>query len=81
MPKKIKLPAREFAQYKKLSAERASIDKAIKALKDTWNLPEAKKRTLGEYVIVNENSDEIGKMTIYFREAFPMPACYIAKIS
>lgn len=67
---KIKLPADEFARYKKLGAEKGAIEREQKNIMAAWEqaglLPEKELKNCDvQYVIVNGNNDEIGKITVY----------------
>jgi hypothetical protein len=79
---RITISAETFAKYKKIAAEKAALEKAIKALQaDMPELPESKAENAGTWVIVNGNGDEQGKVTIFPRDEFVMPSCVIRKIS
>ena len=77
----LQIDAKPFAKLRKLQGEKNALEKKIKTLQDSLGLPSASEETQGEYIIANGNNDEIGKMTIYKRDAFMMPACYIRRIS
>lgn len=71
----------QWMEYKKLTAEKNALDKSIKQLVEDMGIPTAEKLGTGEFEIVNGNKDIIGKVTVFEREAFKMPACTIRKIS
>lgn len=83
--KKIVIPKAAFNRFKRLSAERASIDRQRKKLLDKWTsgglLPVKASANIGEYVIVDTKGDEIGKATMYNKDAFTVPAHVEIKIS
>lgn len=83
---KIKLPADEFARYKKLAAEKAAIDREQKNIVAAWEkaglLPNKTAENVGvQFVIVNGNNDEIGKVTVYSAEEKVVAAFVARRIS
>ncbi len=66
-------------------AEKAAIERQRKAILEDWEdsgfLPVKSAATVGEYVIVNGNNDEMGKVTVYHKDGFTVPAHYETRVS
>lgn len=66
-------------------AEKAAIERTRKKILARWQksglLPEANQANMGEYVIANGNGDEIGKVTVYHKDGFAIPAHYEMRVS
>lgn len=69
--RQVEIPANQFDEYKKLKAEIASRERETKKFVELWEqingLPFACSDAEGEYVIVNGNRQEIGKVTVSWR--------------
>jgi hypothetical protein len=74
---KVTIASESFDEYKKLKAEIASRQREVEQIVEQWetanNLPVASATTAGEYVIVNGNAQEIGKVTVSWREPEKKP--------
>jgi hypothetical protein len=82
----VEIAAEEFDAYKKTKAEIASREREIKKIVEKWEaagLPVADAANAGEYVIVNGNKQEIGKVTISYRnpETTPRAGFWTRRIS
>lgn len=81
----IVLPAEEYKEFNKLKAEIAAAQRAKEKLVEKWEtvngLPKAAADTQGEYVIVNGNGDEIGKVTVAYRKGYMVKDGYRRDIS
>ena len=77
----IKIPKKLFAKYQALQAEKNSIQKSIDAVKLSMDLPKNMQRNVGQHIIVDNDGDEIGKVTIFKKDSFVMPACIVSRIS
>lgn len=77
----IQVDSKIFKKY----LRRRSISNAFKLaadkLKEQLNLPEASKKTAGEYVIVNEENKPIGKIAISHRDAYEVKGGYMMRVS
>ena len=67
--KTIKLPAKEFARFKRLTARETSSKRERHTLLAQWEsnglLPDKNQENVGEYVISNGNRLPMGKLTLY----------------
>lgn len=83
---RIQVSADDFARYKKLGSEKGSIDREQKKIVEQWEkaglLPDKEAGNVGkEYVLVNGNNDEIGRITVYACDAKTVPAFIARRIS
>ena len=83
---RIQVSADDFARYKKLGSEKGAIEREQKAIMEQWEkaglLPDKTMGNVGkEYVLVNGNNDEIGKITVYYAPEKTVGAFIARRIS
>ena len=83
---KIQVSADDFARYKKLGSEKGAIEREQKKIVEGWEkanlLPEKTLSNVGrEFVLVNGNGDEIGKLTVYACDEKIIPVFVARRIS
>lgn len=77
-----KVEAQAWARYLKLKAERAALDREVKALEASFGFPSADQVAEdATYVIVNGNADEVGKLSFYHYSGAVIPPGWRRRIS
>jgi cell division protein FtsB len=74
--------ADEWAKYLKLKSEKSALERQIKTLEESFQLPEAKDiaREISG-VIKNGNGDEVGKISFFHYPGANIPAGWRRRIS
>lgn len=70
--------------FKRFLFARARANAATKRanqLRDLLNLPEADKKTAGEYILIDGNAVPVGKLTITARDGYEVKAGWTARLS
>jgi hypothetical protein len=69
---------RKFLRYR---AAANALNKRAESLKAEFNLPEASKQTVGEYILQDGNQQAIGKVTISARDGYTVKPGFTCRIS
>ena len=86
----VKVEASNWNKFKKLVSEKSAIEKAIKELQNSFNLPSANEIAESQglnhgdkanVIILNGNGDEVGKMSIFYYPGATIPANWRARIN
>jgi hypothetical protein len=78
----VMVEADQWTKYLKLKAERASVEREIKGIEETFHFPSAEEVGRdAQMVIVNGNGDAVGKLSVYWYTGATIPAAWRRRVS
>lgn len=81
MPKEIKVNPDTFRRFMRARAGASAANRRAEQLKAQLGLPDASKKTAGEYVLTDGNNNAVGKLTISPRDGFTVKPGWTGRIS
>lgn len=77
----ITIPADVWKRWRALKSEIAALERSAKALEKDFPLPPIGEETVGDWVIVDGNGDQQGKMSVFPYPGATIPAGWRKRIS